>query len=322
MKRYGSSVLFALMMLWMVCVAASFLITDREAAGLEVFPEATKESEHASEHMVRLLQDDKVTELDMESYLTGVLLLEMPPSFHPQAKQAQAVAARTFALKMEKQSYRHDGMAICDDPGCCQGYISVADYLDAGGDQDAVTDARSAVRATEGMVITYEGELIDATYFSCSGGKTEDAIAVWGSEIPYLHAVESPGEEDAQWYTDTVVFTALEFQNKLGWTISGNPTTWFGPVEYTNGGGVKTIDIGGRTYTGTVLRSILGLRSSCFTITTYSDRIIIQTKGYGHRVGLSQYGADAMARNGMSWQAILLHYYQGVDITMQMDEIH
>lgn len=151
--------------------------------------------------------------------------------------------------------------------------------------------------ATSGWVLTYEGELIEATYFSCSGGSTEDAAAVWGTEFPYLQAVASPGEEKAAHYTDTVRLSAEAFQDALGVTLSGSPGSWFRDVTYTDGGGIDTIVIGGTSYKGTSLRSALGLRSTAFSISTTEDTVTITTRGYGHRVGMSQYGADAMGRH-------------------------
>ena len=96
-------------------------------------------------------------------------------------------------------------------------------------------------------MLTYDGALIEATYFSCSGGRTEDAVAVWGTDVPYLRSTDSPGEEKATHYMDTVTFSAEEFQNLLGADLSGLPGSWFGEITYTDGGGVDTIDIGGET---------------------------------------------------------------------------
>ena len=158
------------------------------------------------------------------------------------------------------------------------------------------------------------GNLIDATYFSCSGGRTEDAVAVWGTDIPYLQTVESPGEEEAAVYTDLVEFTPEEFMARLGVSLPGVPSSWFGSVQYTQGGGVKTILICGQEYEGTDLRMQLGLRSTAFTIEVRDSRIYISTRGFGHRVGMSQYGADAMGRAGAHYQEIIAHYYQGVHV--------
>lgn len=262
-----------------------------------------------------LMPDGSVREMGLETYLTGVVLGEMPADFAPEALKAQAVVARTYALKRHIYGGKHDGGAVCTDATCCQAYMAEADYFAAGGRQEMVDKIRQAVLDTEGQVLTYNGGLIDATYFSCSGGRTEDALAVWGAEVPYLKATDSPGEESATHYTDTVTFTAAEFQAALG--ASGIN---IGTVTYTDGGGVDTVEIGGTVYKGTTLRQKLGLRSTAFVITAVGNTVTITTKGYGHRVGMSQYGADAMAVLGKTYEEILEHYYRGTDL-VSLDSI-
>lgn len=254
--------------------------------------------------------DGSVVEMDMDTYITGVVLAEMPASFEPEALKAQAVAARTYTRKAYESGGKHDDGSVCTKSSCCQAYISEESYLTQGGTQEGIHKIRNAVLATSGYVLTYEGTLIEATYFSCSGGSTEDAAAVWGTDFPYLQAVSSPGEEDAAYFEDVVTFTPRQFQNALGVILSGTPASWFGATTYTEGGGVASMVIGGETYSGTQLRSLLGLRSTAFTVTA-GERITITTRGYGHRVGMSQYGADAMAVAGCSFREILAHYYPG-----------
>jgi stage II sporulation protein D len=162
-------------------------------------------------------------------------------------------------------------------------------------------------------VLTYEGSLIEATYFSCSGGSTEDAAAVWGTDFSYLRAVDSPGEEHAAHYTDTVSFTVDELEQRLGVALAGE---WIGRVSYTAGGGVDTILIGGKCFTGKEIRTILGLRSTVFEMEVSGETVAITTRGFGHRVGMSQYGADAMAVSGSSYEEILAHYYPGTTIEL------
>ena len=265
--------------------------------------------------MIPVLHEDAVTEMELNDYLTGVVLAEMPASFEEEARKAQAVVARTYTIRAWKRGGKHEGAAVCTDSNCCQGYISQDGYIAKGGTEENVEKMRSAVEETADLVLTYEGQLIEATYFSCSGGSTEDAVAVWGTDVPYLQAVSSPGEEHATHYTDTVSFTAEIFASALGLKLSGDPASWFGPVTYTAGGGVATMEICGTSYTGTALRGALGLRSTAFTVTVQSDTITITTRGYGHRVGMSQYGADAMALTGSTYGEILAHYYQGTTLT-------
>lgn len=263
--------------------------------------------------IINVLNEGTVTEMDLETYLAGVVLGEMPADFEAEALKAQAVVARTFTLRSE-QIGKHNAAAVCTDSNCCQAYISPESYLSQGGTQENIDRIYAAVTDTQGMVLTYNGELIEATYFSCSGGSTEDAVAVWGTDVPYLRATDSPGEEQAAHYTDTVSFSADEFMKALGLKLDGAPKTWLGSVTYTAGGGVDTMLIGNVSFSGTELRNLLALRSTAFTMTADDTTITITTRGYGHRVGMSQYGADAMAANGSSYDKILAHYYQGTKL--------
>lgn len=259
-------------------------------------------------------EDGAVTEMDMDSYLVGVVLAELPASFEQEAKKAQAVAARTFALRAKTTGGKHDDGSVCTSSGCCQAYTSVEDYYSRGGKAENVKSAEEAVLKTSGQVLTYDEKLIQANYFSCSGGRTEDAVAVWGTDVPYLRAKESPGEEAAKHYTDVVTFSAEEFNEAMGTELAGDPQKWFGMTTYTSGDGVATMQIGGKTYQGTQLRSMLGLRSTAFAVEVVSGEIRITTKGFGHRVGMSQYGADAMAAGGSSYREILAYYYPGTQL--------
>lgn len=265
-------------------------------------------------------EDGEVEEMDLDAYIVGVVLAEMPASFDSESKKAQAVAARTFALRAKMTGGKHGDGTVCVSSGCCQAYTTVEDYYGRGGKSENVTSAEEAVLATSGQVLTYENELIQATYFSCSGGSTEDAVAVWGSDVPYLRAKESPGEEEAKYHTDEVIFTAEEFNEALGTSLSGDPGKWFGMTTYTSGDGVATMQIGEKTYSGTQLRSKLGLRSTAFSVEVVSGEIRITTKGFGHRVGMSQYGADAMAAGGSGYREILEYYYPGTQLVLAEGE--
>lgn len=284
---------------------------------MQVLPSAPEESIPKVQLNMRLRHSDGTVEsMDMDTYLVGVVLAEMPSTFEPEAKKAQAVVARTYTRKASVTGGKHGDGSVCANSACCQAYISETDYLARGGAQSAVDAAKAAVEATSGYVLTYEGDLIEAPYFSCSGGSTEDAVAVWGTDFPYLRATQSPGEEYATHYTDTVIFSRAEIAEKLGITLSDDPGSWIGMVTYTAGGGINTMDIGGKTFSGTRLRSLLNLRSTAFSVVTDSRGITITTRGFGHRVGMSQYGADAMAASGSTYQEILGYYYQGTTLEL------
>ena len=261
-----------------------------------------------------LMGNGNVEIMDMDAYLTAVVLQEMPAEFEMEALKAQAVVARTYALRRYEAGGKHAGAAVCTDSSCCQGFCPEEKYLSNGGDQSSVDKVRQAVYATTDQVLIYDGSLIEATYFSCSGGMTEDAQAVWGADIPYLQATESPGEERAAHYTETVNFSASEFSQLLGDELSDEPGTWLKNVTYTDGGGVASMEICGKKYTGTQLRQLLGLRSTAFVMTAVGNTVVVTTKGFGHRVGMSQYGADAMAVQGSTYSEILAHYYRGAEL--------
>jgi len=321
MKSKISAFLWAVVM-GILVPGILFGAADKLFAGREQKPSVEQQTTQGtrpqsdSVERVTVLQGESVIQMDMDAYITGVLLAEMPASFHEEALKAQAVVARTYAIKTNTTGGKHPNRAVCTSSACCQGYCAPSAYLSAGGTEASVAKVRGAVTATARQVITYNGALIEATYFSCSGGRTEDALAVWGTDIPYLQSVDSPGEEKATHYADMLQFTAGEFAQRLGLPNTGKPSTWLGAVIYTEGGGVDTMEICGRTFRGTELRSLLGLRSTAFAILVVGDTLHISTRGFGHRVGMSQYGAEAMAVAGSSYQQILSHYYTGATISL------
>lgn len=258
---------------------------------------------------IRLLTDEGVVTMELEDYIVGVVLAEMPEDFETEALKAQAVVARTYVLRMRQHSGKHPDADVCDRSDCCQGYRS--------GESGKI---RAAVEATAGQVLTYEGMLIEATYFSSSGGRTEDALAVWGNDVPYLQSTDSPEGAYQQQYLETVSMTAEEFQKALGLSLDGPCETWLGEVTYTTGGGIGTMMIGGQLFEGTELRKLLGLRSTAMVMTAVGEHITITTRGHGHRVGMSQYGAEAMAMAGATYDEILAHYYHGTTLELFVDK--
>lgn len=294
-------------------------VVQPQAQPEEAAEPVRKELEYDDTYMVQVLTDTGTTAMQLDEYLTGVVAAEMPASFELEALKAQATAARTFTLKQIK-SGKHDG-AICTDSACCQAYLDEAARAARFGDEAGQWEpkVRQAVEQTDGMVITYDGALIDAVYFSCSGGQTEDAAAVWGNVRPYLVSVQSPGEQDAPHDTDVTAVPLDTFCQTLQSAapdvdLSGNPVSWFGAETQTAGGGVDAMEIGGVEFAGTQLRQLFSLRSTQFTVAVTDDAIEFETHGYGHRVGMSQYGADAMAQAGADFQQILTHYYTGTEI--------
>lgn len=269
---------------------------------------------------VQLKTEDGVETVDEDTYLTSVVLSEMPASFEPEALAAQAVAARTF-LARQRLAGKHMDCDVCTDSACCQAWSSEA-TLDAkyGVELPQYWDkASAAVAETAGEILTYDGAPIEAVYFSCSGGSTEAAVAVWGTDVPYLQAVESPGEQDALRYESEAAFLEDELRAILNKAapeakLDGPSEGWFGEPFLTEGGGVASVTIGGEDFTGTQLRSLLGLNSTRFTVTCGDGEVVFHVRGFGHRVGMSQYGANAMAKLGFDYRAILQYYYRGAGI--------
>ena len=263
---------------------------------------------------ITLRTADGLRTLPLDKYLVGVLLAEMPADFPPAALEAQAIAARTFTLQ-KLNARKHSDADICSDSACCQG------WLDPEGTNCGALEL--AVRDTDGLVVTYDDALIDATFFSCDGGRTESALAVWGSNVAYLQAVDSPESDDSRRYAEEKQFSEQELLDLLRAAhpeIAPGDVPWFRDLTYTDGGGLATATIGGVTLTGPELRRLLGLRSTDMEIAQGSGAVTIRTQGFGHRVGLSQYGAKAMAEEGSDFVEILTHYYQGTSIRRLVKE--
>ena len=315
MKDGIKGFLLAFGMMWSVGLLAAIIVSPGQGKMTEEIRQTDTLNQRSDGEIIVLLESGEYS-MPFSEYLTGVLLCEIPADFHPEAKKAQAIVARTYAARVAKLGIKHGSGVVCGDPGCCQGYISPEEYYAKWGVDAPIESARKAVSETVDIVVTYMGKLADATYFSCSGGQTEDALAVWGADVPYLRSVQSPGEEEADHYFHTVEYTPYKLCELLKVELSGEPTSWFGGVSYTEGGGVAYMFIGGKSYTGTQLRSMLGLRSTRFTIEVADGKIKISTRGFGHRVGMSQYGADAMAKAGSTCEEIIHHYYLGIEIGM------
>ena len=268
------------------------------------------------------LEDGSVLTLSMDKYLWRVVAAEMPASFESEALKAQAVAARTYTVsKMGHSVENHPDADLCTDITCCQAYIDPAQAAaNWGGSAESYTaKIAAAVSGTDGMIATYGGAPIQAVFFSSAAGRTVDAVEVWGSSVPYLTGVESPEGEEVPNYHSSLSLSPAEFREKFlaqypGADLSGAPEGWFQSVKNDSAGGVESLDIGGVTVTGAALRTLLGLRSAHFTVSATAEQIAFSVTGYGHGVGMSQYGANALAGEGKTWQEIIQWYYSGVDI--------
>ena len=269
-------------------------------------------------------QGKKVEEMDFEEYILGVVSAEMPVSYEPEALKAQAVAARTFAYeKMQNGAREEQGADVCTDYQHCQAYHGLEKRKEKWGASFEQNEEklRSAVEATRGQILVYEGKPIKAFFHSTSGGKTENVENVYSQALPYLRSVDSTGEEGATRYQRTVAFSCEEFanqiksQNKKANITQKNVAKSIGKISRFDSGRVDVIEIGGVEFTGRQIRSFFNLDSTNFTISVKNNIVSITTKGYGHGVGMSQVGANAMAKQGNDYQKILFHYYTGVELT-------
>ncbi len=283
------------------------------------------------QHLVRVYfhRSGTTKTLPLEDYLVGVVAGEMPVAFENEALKAQAIAARTYTLKkMEyansKPDSRHADADICTDPAHCQAWLETTELRQHWGLANFWryhNKIKGAVKATQGMVLTYQGELIEPLYHSSSGGHTESAAAVWGREIAYLQSVPSPWDKEAPHYQASSSYSLQELEDKLALKLvlpataaAATADNGFRILEKTAAGRVKSVEIGGQTFAATELRQLLGLPSTDFDWQIEGEQINFITTGYGHGVGMSQYGANGMAKEGKKFNEILTHYYQGVKI--------
>lgn len=249
------------------------------------------------------------TTLNLEEYIVGVVAGEMPASFAEEALKAQAIAARSYALsKINSATTSYDLVTDITN----QVYITPEQMQEKwGGDYEYYYNrVKKAVEDTKNLVMEYEGEIISAYYFAMSNGYTEDVSLVFGENRDYLVSVDSTWDEDVKNFTTATTFSKQEFCTKLNIDCTN---IVIGDIVRSKTNRVNTITINDQEFKGTTVRTLLGLRSTDFTI-DISDDVKITTKGYGHGVGMSQYGANAMAKNGSNYEEILHHYYKDVDI--------
>lgn len=266
-----------------------------------------------------VLVGDSAVEMNLRDYLIGVVAAEMPASFEAEALMAQAVAARTDTLYRMQVSRPHRDADCCADPGCCKAYASPEELRGRWGEGYDKWAAKiaSAVDETDGEILTYGGEPIFAAFHASSAGSTECSENVWLSALPYLRSVPTgETEQDVPRFRETVAFTPEELAARLtarcpGAEFSDAPEAWLTDAEWSESGRLLHLTAGGVSLSGNSLRSILGLRSAAVTWTVSETGFTFETLGYGHGVGMSQYGAEAMAKDGFRHRDILLHYYSG-----------
>ena len=274
-----------------------------------------------SSYTVRVLHGETMEEMPMNRYLQGVVRAEMPATFAEEALCAQAVAARTYTLYKMMTGTKHPQADICTDASCCQAYLTEERAAEKWGMDAAHNDERicNAVSATDGQTMVYEGEPILAVFHASSPGRTRRAGEVWSSDLPYLRSVSSP--EDGTWIPDYYSRVELEcdaFRKAFlrvhpEAVLTGDPAGWITELTTSDGSAhVDTVTVGGVAVRGVELRQIYGLRSAAFDVEVKDGYVRFFVTGYGHGVGMSQYGANEMAERGADWKEILMHYYTGI----------
>ncbi len=269
-------------------------------------------------------QTGNIEELDLDEYLYGVVSSEMPANFEIEALKAQAVVARTYTIYQTMyNSSKHTDADICDNYACCQAWISKEERMAKWGQDEAEGNWNKiveAVNSTTGKIVAYNGKPINAFFHANSGGMTESSLNIWGGiDYPYLKSVETAGENEYSQYSSQVKITKEELLNKMkekypDCEIDFSQTDCIKIQEYTTSGRVKTIKIGNKEIAGTEARTILGLKSTNFSVVIEGEEIIFSVTGYGHGVGMSQTGADSMAKTGANYETIIKHFYTGVEI--------
>lgn len=311
----------------LICFAIPIIFT-KQYNSQEVIaevPEQKQECDYKQYSTIKLLHQEtgEIEEIGLDEYLYGVVSAEMPASFEMEALKAQATVARTYTIYKIVNGSKHEGADICDSASCCQAWIPKEKRFESWNENERETNWQkivSAVEETKGKIITYEGEPINAFFHSNSGGTTETATNVWGgTNYPYLQVVTTSGEDAYTQYSSEVTLTKDELIQKLkeyhsDIQIDFSTEDSIKILENTESGRIKSIKFGNIEISGVEARTIFGLKSAMFSVVIEGNNIIFKVLGYGHGVGMSQTGADSMAKLGNNYEEIIKHYYTGVEI--------
>lgn len=264
-------------------------------------------------------QSKQIEDVPLEEYVVGVVASEMPAEFESEALKAQALAARTYITKQltNDQTLSAPEGSVVTDTQMHQVYKNPTELKAAWGEDYTwkLQKITEAVAATQGQILTYENKPIEALFFSTSNGFTENSEEVWQQSIPYLKSVESTWDEKSPKYYEKKIMTISEFESKLGVNIDSTSGTIGKITELTPGKRVAKVEIDGKQFTGVDVREKLELKSADFTWEIKGNSVVIETKGYGHGVGMSQYGANFMAQSGKTYKDIVSYYYNGTKVS-------
>jgi len=272
-------------------------------------PEAQDERGDQPQITLYLSESDKRVSLTMEEYITGTVAAEMPASFSSEALKAQAVCARTYALNRLVNDIKYEKDAdLSDDITCCQAYVTPGEFSKRhpSNTDEYLKKMQQAVRDTRGVIMLYQGAPLDALYCSTCGGKTEEG----GNQRPYLKGVSCSFCSLSPRYLNSQSFSGIQLRRVLG--LQGDIRIKV--LGTSSSGRIKQVRINNRTLSGEQLRSALGLYSTWCSFKNDGDGLIITSRGYGHGIGLCQFGANGMAQAGYDYRQILHYYYQGFEL--------
>ena len=271
--------------------------------------------EYATNTFVRVLDESSgnILKVPLEEYVKGVVAGEMPASFNIEALKAQAVASRSYVLKHMQQSINNQYDVVNTIKN--QVYLTDNELKNRWKDEYDINNKKieEAVISTKGEYISYEGDVIEALFFSTSNGKTENSGEVFVTQLPYLKSVESTWDQISPAFNGSKEISLSDFYAKLNLKYNENLNVKI--LSYTSSGAIKKLSINGTQFEAYTIRDKFGLRSTSFTINKIGSNVVFKTKGYGHGVGMSQYGAQGMANNGYKYEEIIKYYYQGVEIS-------
>ena len=309
----------------LICFALPAILTETSFETSNDAVQNEKVHDYNEFGKIKLLhcKDGSIEELGLDEYLYGVVSAEMPATFEIEALKAQAIVARTYTIYKAMHG-KHGDANICDDSNCCQAWISKNDRINKWDKEKAEeywNKIVNSVDSTKGKIITYNGEPINAFFHSNSGGTTEIPLNVWGgNEYPYLQTVETSGEDAYSQYSSKVTLTKEEVINKLKENhpeleLNFDEEDAIQIKEYTDSGRIKTIKFGNVELSGVEARKTFGLKSTNFEVLLKDNDVEFNVIGYGHGVGMSQTGADSMAKEGKTCEEIIKHFYTGVEVT-------
>jgi len=324
------TIIYVVVFIFLITIVLPVFLTQ----GCDIFSKPDKGyiDEKPHDLVVYIKEKEIIKKMELEEYIKGVVAAEMPVSFHIEALKAQAVAARTYTVKRMQSlgatpNRHHPEADVCTDPTHCQAWISQEQFkknlkkkFGFFAYKKYMEKIDSAVDDTRGLILVYNDEPIDPLFHSTSGGRTENSEDVFCAKVPYLKSVSSPYEDHSPKMEVQVVMKVSDFVKVLKGKVEGlklnekDVPEAIHVMQVSDGGKIINVEVGNKILRGRDVRSAFSLNSTNFRIKRDGDDVIITTIGYGHGVGMSQYGADGMAKKGADYLEILQHYYTGIKI--------